>query len=210
MKSSDFSEGKMWGFNLARRVAKGHKWHPSNDDLRGTASYGAPPTDPKSGPTGTMQWDYNQVQYFMFSTGDFSEWYVLRRLIARHLYQRQYQRACLTMHLFLRCRMIMKRDIIDAPFGSAKPQEILCSSDYSTPKSYNQYYRSSAEDPWLSYHHHGTSSMMYGENCKYAMFKTLWSLILHCLTLFVYALCSAYGGHSENVLKDGMNVNDKG
>ena len=100
MKSSEFSEGKLWGFQLARRVAKGHNWHPSNDDLRGTAKYGTPPTDPKSGPTGTMQWDYDQVQYFMFSTGDFSEWCVLRRLIARHLYQHQCQRAGLIMHFF--------------------------------------------------------------------------------------------------------------
>ena len=77
MKSSDFSKGNLWGFKLSRRVAKGPKWHPANDALRGTASYGAPPTDPKSGPTGTIQWDYDQVQYFMFSTGDFSEWYVV-------------------------------------------------------------------------------------------------------------------------------------
>ena len=74
MDSSDFSNGYMWGFKLARRVATGTKWHPAKDDLRGTASYGEPPTDPKSGPTGTIRWDYRQVQYFMFSTGDFSEW----------------------------------------------------------------------------------------------------------------------------------------
>ena len=67
----------MWGlFQLARRVEKGSKWHPATDDLRGTDSYGTPPSDPQSGPTGTMQWHYNQVQYFMFSTGDFSEWYI--------------------------------------------------------------------------------------------------------------------------------------
>ena len=82
MSSVDFSFGKMWGFQLARRVAKGAKWHPANDALRGTASYGAPPTNPSFGPTGTMKWDYDKVQYFMFSTGDFSEWYIdtLRRL----------------------------------------------------------------------------------------------------------------------------------
>ena len=67
----------MWGlFKLARRVEQGTKWHPANDDLRGTDKYGNPPTNPRTGPTGTMQWKYNQVQYFMFSTGDFSEWYV--------------------------------------------------------------------------------------------------------------------------------------
>ena len=82
MESSDFSDGKMWGFQLARRVAKGYTWHPANDALRGTASYGTPPTDPSSGPTGTMHWDYKKVQYFMFSTGDFREWYV----DAFHLY----------------------------------------------------------------------------------------------------------------------------
>ena len=74
---SAYSNGNMWGlFKLARRVEQGTKWHPANDDLRGTDKYGNPPTNPRTGPTGTMQWKYNQVQYFMFSTGDFSEWYV--------------------------------------------------------------------------------------------------------------------------------------
>lgn len=78
MESSDFSDGKMWGFKLARRVARGNTWHPASDNLRGTASYGTPPTDPSSGATGTMQWDYKKVQYFMFSTGDMQsrDWYV--------------------------------------------------------------------------------------------------------------------------------------
>ena len=101
----------------------------------------------------------------------------------------------------------MKRDIIDAPFN-VKAKEILCSSEYATPKSYNQLYRSSRkEDPWLSYDDHGSAtSMVYGEDCKYAILKALQSMIEHCLNLCVYALCSAYPSHSENVLKDGMNV----
>merc|ERR1711881_28394 len=121
-------------------------------DLRGTDSYGQRPTNPTSGPTGTMQWNYNAVQYFMFSTGDFSEW------------------------------MIMKRQEIDGKFGSYKQQEIVCSSEYNTAKYYAQYFRPGCcnEDPWLSYRHHGTSSMMYGE--------------------------AGFHGHSENVLKGGMNV----
>ena len=62
-------------------------------------------------------------------------------------------------------RMIVKRDMIDAKFGGPKDQQILCSSDYNTPKMFRQYYRNGAnEDPWLSYKHHGTASMMYGEN----------------------------------------------
>ena len=62
--------------------------------------------------------------------------------------------------------MIIKRNMLDSKFGGGKGQQILCSSDYNTPKTYNQYYRSGCcpEDPWLSYQHHGTSSMMYGEN----------------------------------------------
>jgi len=150
MTSSLFKNGKLLGFELVRRVAKGTKWHPQNDDLRGTAKYGTPPTNPTSGPTGTSQWNYGKVQYFMFSTGDYSEW------------------------------MIIKRSMIDSKFGGPKGQQVLCSCDYNTPKTYNQYYRSSPEDPWMSYQHHGTSSMMYGEN--------------------------GYNGHSENVLKNGMNV----
>merc|ERR1719174_2519114 len=71
--------------------------------------------------------------------------------------------------------------MIDTKFGGPKDQQILCSSDYNTPKMFKQYYRNGAnEDPWLSYKHHGTASMMYGEN--------------------------GYNGHSENVQKNGMNV----
>ena len=62
-------------FYLSRRVQKGTAWHPTNDELRGTKAYGTVPTDPTSGPTGSIKWDYDKVQYFMFSTGDFSEWY---------------------------------------------------------------------------------------------------------------------------------------
>jgi len=151
INGNDFKNGQIWGFALARRVAKGNKWHPATDELRGTDSYGSAPTNPTSGPTGTMKWNYNAVQYFLFSTGDFSEW------------------------------MIMKRSVIDSKFGGPKAQQILCSSSYNTPRSHKQYYRNGAsEDPWLSYLDHGTSSMMYGE--------------------------SSYNGHSENVLKGGMNV----
>ena len=75
MPSNEYSDQMMWGFQLARRVAQGSKWHPVNDDLRGSA-YGSKPTNPKSGPTGSMKWSYDKLQYFMFSTGDFSEWYV--------------------------------------------------------------------------------------------------------------------------------------
>jgi len=151
LKSGDFGSRMFHGLQLVRRVAKGSKWHPKNDDLRGTAKYGTPPTNPTSGPTGTFQWNYGKVQYFMFSTGDFSEW------------------------------MIVKRNMIDTKFGGPKDQQILCSSDYNTPKMFKQYYRNGAnEDPWLSYKHHGTASMMYGEN--------------------------GYNGHSENVQKNGMNV----
>ena len=74
--------------------------------------------------------------------------------------------------------MIVKRDIIDAPFDGLKAKEILCSSDNSTPKSYKQFYRSAyKEDPWLSYDDHGSASMMYGEDCEYAIFKALRSMI---------------------------------
>ena len=68
-------------------------------------------------------------------------------------------------------RMIMKRNVIDTKFGGPKDQEVLCSSDYRTPKNFQQYYRSGVkEDPWLSYLDHGTSAMMYGEagKCAYA------------------------------------------
>ena len=92
----DFKNGRMWGFALARRVAKGNKWHPATDELRGTDSYGSAPTNPTSGPTGTMKWNYNAVQYFLFSTGDFSEWWVVGAL---HLCGRVWH--CLFVCLFV-------------------------------------------------------------------------------------------------------------
>ena len=71
--------------------------------------------------------------------------------------------------------MIVKRNMIDTKFGGPKDQQILCSSDYNTPKKFRQYYRNGAnEDPWLSYKHHGTESMMYGEN---GMFRYIYYFI---------------------------------
>ena len=95
--------------------------------------------------------------------------------------------------------------MIDTKFGGPKDQQILCSSDYNTPKMFKQYYRNGAnEDPWLSYKHHGTASMMYGENgiFGYIIFLLLLEANLHTGTLF----CTGYNGHSENVQKNGMNV----
>ena len=80
MSYFNFWNKRMLGFELVRRVAKGNRWHPATDNLRGTDEYGTPPTDPVHGLTGTIKWDYSRVQYFMFSTGDFSEWYVVGAL----------------------------------------------------------------------------------------------------------------------------------
>ena len=45
-----------------------------------------------------------------------------------------------------------------------------------SPKKFRQYYRAgNKEDPWLSYKHHGTESMMYGEN---GMFRYVVLLLL--------------------------------
>ena len=76
--------------------------------------------------------------------------------------------------------MVIKRYIIDTKFGGPVPQEILCSSDYSTPANYNQYYRSNCcnEDPWLSYLHHSTESMMYGENGNVSVCCLWWWILL--------------------------------
>ena len=76
LNSSDFSNQQMLGFQLVRRVAQGITWHPANDNLRGTDAYGTLTNDPKNGPTGSIRWDFDKVEYFMFSTGDFSEWCV--------------------------------------------------------------------------------------------------------------------------------------
>ena len=68
------------------------------------------------------------------------------------------------MFVLLR-RMIVKRNMIDTKFGGPKDQQILCSSDYNTPKMFKQYYRNGAnEDPWLSYKHHDNiQTILYGE-----------------------------------------------
>ena len=53
LESSGFSDNKLMGFYLSRRVQYGNNWHPVDDDLRGTAVYGTPPTNPTHGPTGS-------------------------------------------------------------------------------------------------------------------------------------------------------------
>ena len=106
--------------------------------------------------------------------------------------------------VFLR-RMIIKRNMIDTKFGGPKNQQILCSSDYNTPKMFEQYYRHGCcpEDPWLSYKHHGTSSMMYRENGMFGYnILLLLEANLHTGALF----CTGSNGHLENVQKNGMNV----
>ena len=103
--------------------------------------------------------------------------------------------------------MIINRSIIDTQFGSFKQKEILCSSTYATPKSYGQYFRETGQDPQLLYKlDNGKTSLMYGEHGKYACSNNCGQWFYIAQICFVHALCSAYGGHSENILKDGMNV----
>ena len=90
--------------------------------------------------------------------------------------------------VFLR-RMIIKRNMIDTKFGGPKNQQILCSSDYNTPKMYQQYYRNNGEDPWLSYKHHGTASMMYGEN---GMFGYIYYFLAVARSKFAYGYTVLY------------------
>lgn len=166
LESSGFSDNKMLGFYLSRRVQYGNNWHPVDDDLRGTAVYGTPPTNPTYGPTGSIKWNYNDVQYFMFSTGDFSEWYgsVFAWLLCQH--RHGLVEYCLNAHTAI-TRMIIKRDILDTKFGNKKDKQIVCSSKEKSSKNKKQIFRTGTknkEDPWLSYTDYADSSMMYGEN----------------------------------------------
>ena len=96
----------------------------------------------------------------------------------------------------------MKRNIIDTKFGGPKEQDILCSSDYKTPQKNLQYFRPGRnEDPWLSYLDQGTSSIMYREAGKCAC-----CLFYYDFDSSKLCVCAGYTGHSENVMKGGMNV----
>ena len=100
----------------------------------------------------------------------------------------------------------MERGLIDKKLGSQK-LPILCSSSYATPKNYLQLNRNGQnEDPWLSYTDHGTSTMMYGENSKFRYIEILLVNFSLSGSKCAHVVCPGYGGHSENILLDGMNV----
>ena len=55
------------GFRLVRRVARGGKWHPARDKLRGTEEY-------RHGETFSVRWDRTECDEFLFATGDLECW----------------------------------------------------------------------------------------------------------------------------------------
>jgi hypothetical protein len=65
------------GWYHVRHVnAAARKWHPTNDDLKGTASYGTQSSSTKAAPW-SIKYDINNVKSFMFATGRGNKWVAL-------------------------------------------------------------------------------------------------------------------------------------
>ncbi len=139
MASADSLTPSSPGWQLVRHADNVGGWHPTNDNLAGTAVYGTVGTETSAGDfsinfeSAVAGWD--QV-LFMF--GDRSKW------------------------------MIMDRSQLTLSVAN-QPLQILASYFSATPYTALMYNRPSlAEDPWLSAIDHGpaifSGDILYGEN----------------------------------------------
>jgi hypothetical protein len=58
--------------------AASRKWHPTNDDLKGTASYGTQSSSTKAAPW-SVKFNVNNVKSFMFATGTGNKWVAINK-----------------------------------------------------------------------------------------------------------------------------------
>ena len=121
-------------FYLVRRKAGSDAWHPANDNLAGSATYGDLSTDPLSDTTFSVGFGDSFTEYLLAS-GDMSMWV----MIARDELASRCAASCAN------CQMtLVGSNIGGDPVG--------------------QYCRTGAsEDPWISAGHH-PDQIVYGEN----------------------------------------------
>jgi len=123
------------GWTLVRRVISGTTWHPTNDDLTGSAVYGTASTDPTVASTFSIRFDNIAFTEFMFATGDGQHW-----LIAG------------------------KSQVNPGSYYGYATRTITKSSDSASAYGATWLYRSGLlEDPWISIQDHA-SEVVYGEN----------------------------------------------
>jgi uncharacterized coiled-coil protein SlyX len=68
------------GWRIVRRVRQGANWHPSTDHCTGSQSYGSAGSSPETGSTTwSTTWSGASYTYFLFATGDFSQWMVVHK-----------------------------------------------------------------------------------------------------------------------------------
>ena len=66
-----------YGWFLMRRVPPGKGWHPSNDHLAGTSSYGTPTVDHTADVTFSLPWNECKSGELLITYGDFSIWAII-------------------------------------------------------------------------------------------------------------------------------------
>ena len=138
-------DGGNW--ELVRRVKPGTQWHPSTDNLQGTDVYGTFANDDTVDSTFSIAFNIEEVQDFLFITGDRQKWLV----------------ASVDA-------VLGERDVSSGNFHgySNDNREIKMSSTSSEPYQALWYNRKSdAEDPWISLTDHSLAidegNIIYGE-----------------------------------------------
>lgn len=146
------------GFQLVRRIEPGNQWHPTNDNLAGTDSYGNFSDDFTVSSTFSRTWNGMNFDEFLFATSEFGEWMIMTR-------------EAVGGDAF----------IYDGPvyngYSGDDPRPIFKSSRSNEPYAALMFNRgtlerpNSPEDPWLSLTDHIPSvgfnfeeAMLYGEN----------------------------------------------
>ena len=133
------SVGDNW--ELVRRVKAGNSWHPATDQLRGTDVYGTFVNDSSVDSTFSIAYDLDQVQDFLFITGDKEKWLIASKFSVMN----------------------------DGSWYQNEARDIKKSSISTTPYQAKWYRRSGhKEDPWISLTDHGgaigAGDILYGEN----------------------------------------------
>ena len=127
-----------WEF--VRRVKSGSSWHPATDNLSGTEEYGTYVNDPTIDSTFSKTWDNARVEYFLFATGDGTQW------------------------------LVATKEAVLGSYYADEKRDIIMSSLSETATQAKWFYRDNQPvDPWISLVDHrtaGDGQMLYGESAS--------------------------------------------
>merc|ERR550539_1709923 len=134
--SSILSSG---GWKRVRHVPQGTTWHPVNDNLLGTGSYGNQNDDTNAW---SIPWSIEEFDEFLFSSGDKKYWLVVSK------------------------EELIGAD--GGKLYADSPITVIASSSSCEPYQAKMYKRvTNGEDPWVSIENHwpiADNQMVYGEN----------------------------------------------